>query len=87
VTRWQRGEGVVWRRSGGQILVLGPHSDGFLVLSGTGAVTWELLTEPIGEEELVELLADGFDTDEEQVADTLRPFLAGLAKAGIASSR
>jgi hypothetical protein len=86
VTRWQRSEGVVWRRSSGKVLVLGPQSDGFLMLSGTGAVTWELLAEPIGEEELVGLLAEGFHAQEEDVADTLRPFLAGLAKAGVASS-
>jgi hypothetical protein len=66
--------------------VLGPQSDGFLLLSGTGAVTWELLAEPIGEEELVGLLAEEFHTEKENVADTLRPFLAGLAKAGVASS-
>jgi hypothetical protein len=87
VTRWQRGEGVVWRRSGVKVVVLGPHTEELLVLSGTGALTWELLAEPIAEEELVELLADGFRADVDHVAATLRPFLAELAELGVTGCR
>jgi hypothetical protein len=83
VTRWQHGPGVVWRRSGDKIVVLAPGSDELLVLSGTGAVTWQLLADPVEEHELVALLAEGFEVDPGEVGATVVPFLAGLADAGV----
>jgi hypothetical protein len=87
VTRWQRAPGVVWRRSDSKVALLCKARDELLVLSGTGAVTWELLAEPIGEQDLIELLADEFGADPEDVASALRPFLTGLAEAGAAHQR
>jgi hypothetical protein len=62
--------------------LLCPGSDELLVLSGTGAVTWDLLAEPVAEQELIGIVADGFGVDESEVASTLLPFVRGLAAAG-----
>jgi hypothetical protein len=87
VTRWQRAPGVVWRRSDGKVALLCPGGEELLVLSGTGAVTWELLAEPVAEQDLIEALADGFEADPDDVASALRPFLTGLAEVGAVHQR
>ena len=87
MTRWQRAPGVVWRRSDSKVVLLPEEADELLVLAGTGALTWELLAEPVDETELVTLFADACDTPGEVVAGTLRPFLDGLEQAGAAFRR
>jgi hypothetical protein len=87
VTRWQRAPGVVWRRSDSKVVLLPEETDELLVLAGTGALTWELLADPLDEAELVALFAEACDTPSEVVAGTLRPFLDGLEQAGAALRR
>jgi hypothetical protein len=87
VTRWQRSPGVVWRRSDTKIALLCPGSDALHLLTGTSAVVWQLLDEPIDEQDLVSALAAGFDADPDDVASTLAPFLQALAEIGAAHRR
>jgi hypothetical protein len=87
VTRWHRAPNVVWRRSYCKVVLLPAGADEMLVLAGSGALTWELLAEPLDETELVALFAEASDTPAEVVAGTLRPFLEALEQAGAALRR
>jgi hypothetical protein len=79
---WQQDRRVLSRRSGDRVVVLAPGQDAPLVLEGTGAVVWGLLADPIDEEELVALVADGFGIPTATVEADLRPFLGDLHLGG-----
>jgi hypothetical protein len=82
---WHRAPGAVWRRSSDRTLVLCPGHDEPLVLSGAGQAIWELLDEPIGEDDLLATLSDATDADPDQVAADVRAFLTRLADEGAAA--
>lgn len=77
-----RSEAVLLRRTPDGLLLLTERSDAPVVLRGTGALTWELLSRPSTLEELAEVLEAAHDVDREQVVADLRPFLETLREAG-----
>lgn len=50
--RYARHPGVLWRSTSAGPLLLPPHTDDLVHLTGAGAVVWELLDEPATEETL-----------------------------------
>jgi hypothetical protein len=79
---WQQDRRVLSRRSGDRVVLLAPGQDAPLLLEGSGAVVWELLADPIDEEELGALVADSFGMPTGAVEADLRPFLCDLHLAG-----
>jgi hypothetical protein len=84
MTSWCRDPRVLSRRTGRRFALLCPGREDVIALAGPAAVTWELIAEPIGEGELVALLAEVFGVDEASVRGDTRAFLAQLHGAGAA---
>jgi hypothetical protein len=82
VSRWHRGERVLWRRSFERIVLLAPERDEPLVLEGTGRLVWELLDEPRPGSALNATLSELFHRDVDEVDREVAPFLAELRAAG-----
>jgi hypothetical protein len=83
---WSRAPRALWRRSGDRVVVLGPRGGQPLVLTGTGRVSWELLDEPLSEEELITALAQLYGAEEGIVRRELEPFLEALVTVGVVTS-
>lgn len=74
--RWQRAPEVLWRSTSLGPVVLAPTADTPDHLGGLGALVWELLDEPMGDDALGSAIAelvpgDGRPTDE-SIAEALR---------------
>lgn len=82
-TVWVRSPRVLWRRVADGVLLLAPDAAEPMVVSGSGAATWELLESPLDGDELALRLAALFDTTPEQTYAEIAPFLADLALAGV----
>lgn len=77
---------ALWRRAGSSILVLplDGDSDGEVVrLDGPAALLWQLVDEPTGVAELMDLLADLHGLDTEDVASGLPGALEELRRAKV----
>jgi len=81
---WVRDPRARWRRSGGRVALAAPSDGEVMVLDSTAAVTWELLASPISEDEVVDILAEGFGEDVEVVRGSVVPFLLELCERGAA---
>jgi hypothetical protein len=79
---YRRADRVVWRRSADRVLVWPAGADDPLLLEGPGSVSWELLHEPLDEDELVTALASLYEEDVEEVRRDLDPFLEELVTTG-----
>lgn len=77
--RWVRGPSVLWRYVPGGILLLAPGADDPVLLSGSGAAVWQLLAEPLQEEDVIETLARACAVEATVVAADLRPLLDEMA--------
>jgi hypothetical protein len=86
-TVWERDPRALWRRSGTSVVLAAPDADEIVVLDGTGAVTWRLVADPMGEDELVGVLSDCFGVDAETVRRQVVPFLEKLRAAGAVRAR
>jgi hypothetical protein len=82
VTRWRRDPRVLSRRSGPTVILACPDREDLLVLEGSAALVWDLLSEPVDDEQLVATIAEGFGLDTEAVSSDVRPFLGQLYEAG-----
>lgn len=78
-SRWQRHPRALWRRSSDRIVVLAPDQTEPLLLEGTGTVIWELLEQPTGEQDLVDLLVEATTADRDVIAPEVAAFLTQLA--------
>lgn len=87
MTTWERAPEALWRRSGERRILMGPTTDEVLVVEGTGRAIWDLLGEPCTQEELVGVLAEGFDARPEEVSLDVREFLGTLRDAGLVIER
>ena len=79
---WQRHPEVLWRRSGARRVLNCPSSEEVVVVDGSGSLVWDLLTEPVGEDELTTMLSAHFDVDPGLVHDEVVGFLYGLHEVG-----
>jgi hypothetical protein len=82
VTRWHRDPRVLSRRSGPTVILACPGREDLLVLEGSAALVWDLLSESVEDEQLVATIAEGFGLDPEAVASDVRPFLTELHGVG-----
>jgi hypothetical protein len=78
VSTWSRVPEVLWRRSGGRVILLSPSADRPAVVAGTGAAVWELLERPRLVDELVDELAARYGSDRASVERDLSSFLDEL---------
>jgi hypothetical protein len=81
--RWARADGVLWREVATGVLLLAPNATEPLLLSGSGAAVWQVLAHPVGEDELVQVLADAFGVGPDVVGSDVRPLLCDLADRDI----
>ncbi len=87
MTVWERVPEVVWRRSGGRRLVMGPDTEEVVVIEGSGQVIWDLLDQPIGEDELARELSAGFGIPTSELRPDIVAFLTELRSAGLVAAR
>lgn len=79
-TVWSRAPGVPWRRVVDGAVLLPPAGDEPLVVTGPGAVVWELLATPGDVASLAERISSRFGVSADQVAEDIAPFLEALAE-------
>jgi len=72
-----------WRKVGSDFMLAPLGTDRIEVLSGSGAVIWELLEEPATEAELVDALAESYEVPRDQIAGDTRALLLVLLQAGV----
>jgi hypothetical protein len=78
---------VLWRRSGGQIMVRRRGDDQVIVLAGTGVALWDGLREPTTIGSLASALAHAHDAGVDTVAADLRNALPSLIGDGVVEAR
>lgn len=82
-SHWVRAPGMLWRNAGTTVVLLprGPGSPTPLVVSGSGALVWELLATPTSLGELATRIAAIYDANEEMITADLEPILGHLHSA------
>ncbi|MGH8900632.1 MAG: PqqD family protein [Egibacteraceae bacterium] len=75
-----RGQDLVWRTVGDEVIALDLRSSKYLRVNATGALLWQHMQSPAGREALVDALVDRFDLPREQAAGDLDGFLAMLSE-------
>lgn len=74
---------VLWRRSGGRVLVLAPGAEDPLALSGLAAAMWNVLEVPVTVDELAVDVSAALDMAILQAEDTVTELLGDLVERGI----
>ncbi len=81
---WVRRSDVLWRMLLETVVLLRPEGDAPpLTISGSGAVVWELLAEPITLEQLSGELASCYTVSPDVISRDLIPVLADLEDAAL----
>ena len=82
--RWVRAAGTLWRNAGDTVVLLpeGGHDQAHLVVSGSAALLWDLLADPVTLSELAAELAVIYEADTPRIEADLVPILEGLLAAG-----
>ena len=82
--RWVRAAGTLSRNAGDTLVVLPEGGDDQtpLVVSGSAALVWELLTDQVILSELAAELAGIYEVDASRIEADLAPVLEGLHAAG-----
>lgn len=83
MSRWVRSTDVVWRRTARGVVVRPTEADSFLVLEASAHVLWELLDEARTLSDVVEAVADTYDTTPSVVATDIEGALLRLEEAGV----
>ena len=85
--RWSvRTQGLVWKRVGGQVVVLDLASSTYFSTGESGALLWDRLCDGASEDELVLILESAYGLARQTAVDDVRGFLSDGAEAGILSS-
>ena len=81
--RWERAAGTLWRKAGESVILLPEGREGqtTLVVSGSAAVLWELLSEPVTLPELAAELAAIYEVEPPVIEVDLAPVLEELHAA------
>jgi len=82
-TRLRQSPAAPWRRVGADVILAPLGRSDFDVLSGSGAVIWELLEQPCAESELVDALAELYHVSHGQIADDVRALVSRLRQSGL----
>lgn len=82
-TVWARGRGVAWRRVSGGAVLLPPAAAEPILVTGPGAVVWELLATPSDLPALAESISTEYGVNVDQVGSDLTPFLEALADCAV----
>jgi hypothetical protein len=79
-SRWVRAAGTLWRNAGETVVLLPAAEERPtpLVVSGSAAVIWELLAEPVTLSELAAKLAAIYEVEAQVIERDLSPVLEGL---------
>lgn len=80
--RWVRDPRVLWRDVADGVLLLAGGAQEPVLLSGTGALLWDRLVEPLTDEDLAARLAEVCGEQLEVVLADLEPALADLERCG-----
>lgn len=83
---YRRDDGVLWRRSGKQVVLLPGVSGELFTLDGTGVVLWELLAEPTTLDDAAHLLGEIYGVSPETVAADIEPLLVELVSLSAVST-
>ena len=81
-----RGEGLEWRDTGGEVVILDVASSTYFALNPVGAAVWPLLSEGATRGQLLEAILARFDVDEATASRDLDAFLASLRERGLLSA-
>lgn len=71
-------DGVVWQRIDKDLVVLDLRASTYFKLNGSGAFLWDLLREPITQEDLVHALVSTYAIDEDEALADVRAFVQAL---------
>ena len=85
--RWVRAASALWRRLHDGVMLLNDSDDRPLTVTGPGRAIWELLQDPIEEEELVEVLAEVYGQPVDDVRRDIAPVLDELVERRLAERR
>jgi len=80
VHRWERATGTLWRKAGETVILLPEAAEGLstVVVSGSAAAMWELLSQPVTLPELAAKLAAIYKVEAPVIEIDLAPVLAEL---------
>ena len=81
--RYRRVEGLPFQRLGEEMLVVAPRARDVHMLSPTAASVWELLEQPVEEEEIVERLMEGYDVTKSRARKDVAALIEDLVGKGL----
>lgn len=81
--RWVRAAGTLWRNAGDTVVLLpeGGDDQTHFVVSGSAALLWDLLADPVTLAELAAELAVIYEVETPRIEADLAPVLEGLLAA------
>jgi hypothetical protein len=71
-----------WRRVGDSVILAPPGRNDFDLLTGVGALVWEILEVPATMDELTVTLADVCDAGDADIGAEVGPLVEGLLRTG-----
>jgi hypothetical protein len=83
---WRHAPGVLWRRSGSLRVLLCPGTNETFVIEASGSTTWDLLAQPVEEEEVFRQIGRIFEIDPAAVRSDVTSFLKELRAVGAVTS-
>lgn len=83
MTHWQRTATVAWTDDGDDVAVATTPTTMVHVLTGSGALLWHLLDEPLTTDDLARRAARSAGLDPEEIHDDVAAFLTDLAERGL----
>jgi hypothetical protein len=78
-----RQEGLNWHVAGDEVVVLDLDGSTYFKANGSGALLWQLLTEPRTEDELRDALIERYGIDEARAARDATGFVDDLRRRGM----
>lgn len=83
VARLVRHERALWRRGSHGVIALGTGAEEPVLITGAGAVVWDLLESPLSPEELSRLLGEVHGRASAIVLEEITPFVEELLNLGV----
>lgn len=77
-----REDRLFWQRVQDEIVILDLDRSTYFRLNGSGTFLWELLREPLSEDQMVEALMGHYDVDEARAQKDVRAFVEVLTTNG-----
>jgi len=80
---WVASTGVASSEIGDELALLEPATGQYFTLNQTGAVVWQLLSEPRSTDDIVQAVADNFDISTADCTSDINELIAQLSNAGL----